>query len=460
MNLPKKNQHFNKTPIPLASAYSFIFIICLSLLNFECSDNYSNNTIQVKNKYNTSDILFDYHQLYLELESKDKYIAPVISARFLLSLNVVIQECFNYAANKKNYTADNDFSDLLNQRNISDSLLLNNILNESLSKHLKNLFVNRVLQADKIIKDKFLEIKKKAYTQEKDYPQKDVDSVSEEITRIAFENLLPCEYINYPDLTIRDSISLKYIILKKEINIKYVSNMKKYESFLPELQIKKIDRRDFSNFLFPDTVDFYRNAMEIYTLSQPLTHEEKWIAEFWSDDLPGVTFSPVSRWTSILNQILEDEKLTPEQTKNIYFYLSLAMHETVVECWNNKYNYKIFRPSVIIKSNIDPSWNPFHDNPDFPAYPSGHACFAACGSTVLEHFFGLEYSFTDNCHKGNKAFLSEPRSYNNFEEMAQESAQSRMYLGVHFRKDCEDGLLLGKTLTNQVIESLESKNTN
>lgn len=457
MNLSNNNQQFNKTPIPFTGASFIIMIFLLSIENFSCSDYHSTNSKPEKYNYNTSDILYDYHQLYLELESKDIYIAPVISARFLLSLNIVIQECFQYAANKINYEADNDFSDLLIQQKISDSLLLNNMLNETLSKHLKNLFVNRVLQADKIINEKYLEIKKMANIQEQDNIQSDIISVSEGISRIVFENLLPCEYIRYPDLTIRDSVSVKNNILKKEINIRYVRNMKLYESFLPALQVKEIDRLEFKTFLFPDTVDFYRNAMEIYTISQPLTQEKKWIAEFWSDDLPGVTFSPVTRWISILNQILKDEKLTTEQTKKIYFLMSLAMHETVVECWNYKYYYMIFRPSSIIKSNIDSNWTPFHENPDFPAYPSGHACFAACGTTVLEHFFGNDYPFTDNSHTGNKAFLSDPRSYNNFEEMAQENAQSRMFLGVHFRKDCEDGLLLGKTLTNQVINSLESK---
>jgi hypothetical protein len=38
-----------------------------------------------------------------------------------------------------------------------------------------------------------------------------------------------------------------------------------------------------------------------------MSYEEKWIAEFWSDDIVGLTFSPPLRMLAIFNQIIEME---------------------------------------------------------------------------------------------------------------------------------------------------------
>jgi hypothetical protein len=134
-----------------------------------------------------------------------------------------------------------------------------------------------------------------------------------------------------------------------------------------------------------------------------------------------------------------------------YYLLSLVMHETAVECWERKYFYMNDRPEVYIKTHIDSAWQPFHDNPAFPGFPSGHSAFGAAACSVLEHFFGSSYAFTDYSHAGQKAFLSDPRSFKSFNEMAIENAYSRLYLGVHYRKDCEAGFSLGKQVAKNVL---------
>ena len=49
---------------------------------------------------------------------------------------------------------------------------------------------------------------------------------------------------------------------------------------------------------------------------------------------------------------------------------------------------------------------------------------------------------------------SRPRSYKSFAEMAQENAASRVFLGVHYRMDCEEGMRVGK-LVGQKIANLQ-----
>ena len=68
--------------------------------------------------------------------------------------------------------------------------------------------------------------------------------------------------------------------------------------------------------------EFYTEAMEVYSVSKPLSKENRWIAEFWSDDVPGLTCSPSGRWISIANQALE--KARPPFPLVIETYLKTA----------------------------------------------------------------------------------------------------------------------------------------
>ena len=43
-----------------------------------------------------------------------------------------------------------------------------------------------------------------------------------------------------------------------------------------------------------------------------------------------------------------------------------------------------------------------------------------------------------------------PRTFESFNEMAEENALSRLYLGVHFRMDADEGLDLGEKAAKKV----------
>ncbi len=103
----------------------------------------------------------------------------------------------------------------------------------------------------------------------------------------------------------------------------------------------------------------------------------------------------------------------------------------------------IQRPEDYIWSNIQHDWKPLHDSPSFPSYPSGHSAFGAAVAEVLTHQLGEDFALTDRTHDKRKEFAGKPRSYSSFREMALENAASRIYLGVHFRMDCEEGVRLG-----------------
>ena len=43
------------------------------------------------------------------------------------------------------------------------------------------------------------------------------------------------------------------------------------------------------------------------------------------------------------------------------------------------------------------------------------------------------------------------RSYTSFSQAARESADSRVYAGIHFRTACEDGLVLGRKIGERTV---------
>ena len=89
--------------------------------------------------------------------------------------------------------------------------------------------------------------------------------------------------------------------------------------------------------------------------------------------------------------------------------------------------------------------------PAFPAYPSGHSTFGGGGAAILTNVFGEGYEFTDNCHNNRSEFNGKSRSFNSFTDAGYEDAISRIYLGVHFRMDCEEAVRFGQSIAGRVL---------
>jgi membrane-associated phospholipid phosphatase len=197
----------------------------------------------------------------------------------------------------------------------------------------------------------------------------------------------------------------------------------------------------------------YAQGLEVYNAIHDDNWEDgQWIAFFWSDDLVNLTFSPGPRWVAIANQVMTAENSSLETALFCFAKLGLAINDAAVACWHSKYAYNYERPESYIQRLIDPNWEPTLKNPltseagispSFPAYPSGHSTMGGAGAEVLTDIFGNYYGMLDRCHEGRTEFQGTPRFFNNFYEMAEENALSRIPLGVHWRMDCEVGVDLG-----------------
>ncbi|MEP6793591.1 MAG: vanadium-dependent haloperoxidase [Saprospiraceae bacterium] len=204
---------------------------------------------------------------------------------------------------------------------------------------------------------------------------------------------------------------------------------------------------------------YYQDNLEVANRVKNITEEDHWIAEFWSDDLTGMTFSPPARFFAIANQLIPRTQMNLEEALHMYCVLGIAINDAAVACWKSKYIYNTERPETYIRKYIDPDFKPILGEaigkpgltPSFPGYPSGHSTFAGVGERILEHFFGDNFEFTDLCHFGRIEFRGYPRTFTSWKDLAEEDAYSRIPLGVHIRMDCSEGLRLGNVMAVKAL---------
>ncbi len=207
--------------------------------------------------------------------------------------------------------------------------------------------------------------------------------------------------------------------------------------------------------------NYYAQMREVYNVNNAAKNgddEQLWIAEFWSDDVEEIMFSPPARQFSIANQLIKQYDMNLTETLSMYVKLGFSLNDAAVATWKYKYQYMVMRPNVYIHDHIDSDFQTnlyrliYWPNPSFPGYPSGHSSFASAAAGIFIDYFGNQTSFTDRSHEGREEFQGAPRSFTSFAQMAEENAFSRIPLGVHIRMDCDEGIRLGYEISEAVNE--------
>ncbi|MER0240508.1 vanadium-dependent haloperoxidase [Streptomyces sp. HSW2009] len=196
------------------------------------------------------------------------------------------------------------------------------------------------------------------------------------------------------------------------------------------------------------------------------TQEQSDIGRFWANDLDG-TYKPTSQLYQHARIISRKKTLTPTQNAQFFAVLSIALADAAVVSWDAKFNTPIdlWRPVTAINlaaddgnpaTTPDPAWRPLSSNldgsaftPAFPAYISGHATFAGAWGGVLQTYFGTDtIAFSATTDSGTVT-----RRFTTISAATSENAISRLYLGVHYRWDAEQGLAAGERVARQVTDT-------
>ncbi len=209
--------------------------------------------------------------------------------------------------------------------------------------------------------------------------------------------------------------------------------------------------------------DYYDQFRRVYEKQKVLTQQEKEIAIWWSDD-PDETVTPPGHSYFLATVAIKKKQPPLIQCAETYARVGMAVADAFIDCWKWKYQFFTERPNTFVTEHIDQRWESFWPDPPFPAFPSGHAIQAAAAATVLTDLYGNTMTFMDSLHVGRKRDELrnadfKPRRFTSFWTVAEETANSRFYGGIHTPQDNQAGLEKGRKI-GQYINGLRWKKTN
>ncbi len=211
------------------------------------------------------------------------------------------------------------------------------------------------------------------------------------------------------------------------------------------------------------TSSFYAHALVVNNTTGDaganLTDDQKDIAFFWADG-PVQTGTPPGHWINVIGLLAAQRDLNLAEVAEAYARVGLAVGDAFITCWQTKYETYLQRPITFIQNNIDASWDPLIATPNFPAYTSGHSTQSGAAATVLTAQFGsAPYEDTTHVDRNNTAILdqlvTDVRSFDSIMESAQEAAVSRLYGGIHYLFDNNDGFAQGQCIGQLQVDHLE-----
>lgn len=182
----------------------------------------------------------------------------------------------------------------------------------------------------------------------------------------------------------------------------------------------------------PGSPEFNTALDEVRKISKGRTPEQLRVALLWGDS-PG-TPTPPGHWNRIAAELLAKHPLSELEEARIMALLNMAVMDAGISCWETKYHYWFFRPT-----QADPTITIPVGLPNFPSYTSGHSTFSGAAAVVLGHFF--------------------PAEKERFMTMADEASMSRVYDGIHYRFDAEQGLAAGKKIGQLAVDKARGELT-
>ena len=168
------------------------------------------------------------------------------------------------------------------------------------------------------------------------------------------------------------------------------------------------------------------------------------VARFYAVVLGAATWNPAVR------QVAAAEGRSLTDNARALALVNMALFDGLIAVMDTKYHYTFWRPETAIRAGAtdgnpltfpDPGFAPFVPTPCHPSYPSAHASLGGGAREVAERIFGKG---------GHSITLSTPAvpgvvlHYTRFKDIARDIDDARIYGGIHYRFDQEEGGRLGR----------------
>jgi hypothetical protein len=168
--------------------------------------------------------------------------------------------------------------------------------------------------------------------------------------------------------------------------------------------------------------------------------------------------SAVGVWNPVANQLAVEDGSSLFENARTLALINMAMSDALVTVMETKYRYTRWRPETAIRegdldnnprTDPDPAYKPFIVTPCFPSYPSAHASASYAAREILARTFG---------NRPHSIALSTPAmpgfvlQYNKLSEITDDIDDARVYGGIHFRYDQEEGGVQGTDIGRYVYK--------
>jgi hypothetical protein len=185
-------------------------------------------------------------------------------------------------------------------------------------------------------------------------------------------------------------------------------------------------------------------------VSTARTPEQTEIARFWFEGPPA--FNRIAR------VVAEGRGLDAWDSARLLALTNMAMADAYIAGFKIRYVYDLWRPVTAIREGDadgndatvgDPTWNSLQNTPAVSEYPSTQSTFSGAAAAALSGILGTDqvaFSVTSG-----RPFADMKRSFTSISQAARESADSRVYAGIHFPSACEDGLALGRKIGERAV---------
>ena len=172
-------------------------------------------------------------------------------------------------------------------------------------------------------------------------------------------------------------------------------------------------------------------------------------ALFWTDH-------DLRQWNEGMLRLAATRGLDLVQTARMLAMAHVSGADAMIACFDAKYHYMFWRPGAAIPlahadanpaTEPDAAWRPLRAAPNFPEYPSAHACHSSAVVEALGAFFGtgkVHFSLASDA-------TGTMRSYTHLHHVVKDVEQARVLVGFHFRNSDLEGSNLGRKVARFVI---------
>jgi len=173
-----------------------------------------------------------------------------------------------------------------------------------------------------------------------------------------------------------------------------------------------------------DTPEFRAQVADVRRVSDGRTSQQMRIAQYW-ENLSGPFAAGL--WNDVARNAISSHGLGEAESARVLALVHMVAVDATIACHDSKYVYWLPRPT-----QVDPEIRLAIGVPNHPAYPSNHACISGAIGRVLDAQF--------------------PDQRGRYFAMGRQAGESRIYAGIHYRIDVDEGLVMAKKVAARALE--------